>query len=270
MGARYDPCMRPTVLSVPGLRIQCPQGTTKNASQLICSLEEICGLGAFRSGAPDQGERFFLAILLHGGILHLLFNIGFQLTTGAQLEKEIGWMRLSPIYFISGVGGFVFGGNFAGYRIPTLGSSGALFGIIACLFLDLLHNWSLVDNPRWELAKSLISVIFAFSLGMLPGIDNFSHIGGFLFGLFAGLLFMPTFYFSREDRVRKTVLRVLSVPILILLFAFLLKGYYDYTNYCPWCQYLNCIPGLPWCVTILLCVSDQNTHKKIRCDQKLQ
>ena len=57
------------------------------------------------------------------------------------------------------------------------GASGALFGLTGVLLVDLLQNWKLIENPMRNLICMIISTIFSFALGMLPGIDNFCHIG---------------------------------------------------------------------------------------------
>ena len=76
-------------------------------------------------------------IFLHGGILHILFNLLVQLRLGADMEKEIGSVRFIIVYFTSGIMGFILGANFAGDGIASTGCSGSLFGIIALVLLVL-------------------------------------------------------------------------------------------------------------------------------------
>ncbi|KAJ3417099.1 hypothetical protein HDV05_006958 [Chytridiales sp. JEL 0842] len=257
MGARFVPCMRPgTSLDVPGRTIVCPDGIITNTTAFnpatglqasTCTAEDICGFGGFNNAPPNQWYRFIIPIFLHGGVLHLLFNMLFQVQTGFQLERDFGWWRIGLIYFISGVGGFIFGGNF-NKLTPSVGCSGALFGLVACLVIDLFQNWRIIAKPWWELIKLSITVIVSLLIGMLPYIDNFAHIGGFFCGLLAGLIFMPTIHYSKWDGRVKTGLLVGSIPILIVIFVLMLRGFYvGGSDSCPWCKYLNCIPGLPWC-----------------------
>ena len=74
------------------------------------------------------------------------------------------------------------------------GASGSLFGIIALILLDLLYTWRERPKPVRDLLWILLDIIIAFALGLLPGLDNFSHIGGFLMGLVLGvcILHSPT------------------------------------------------------------------------------
>jgi membrane associated rhomboid family serine protease len=74
-------------------------------------------------------------IFLHGGVLHILFNLLVQLRLGADMEKVIGTFRFVIVYFVSGIMGFILGANFAGNGIASTGCSGSLFGIIALVLL---------------------------------------------------------------------------------------------------------------------------------------
>lgn len=70
---------------------------------------------------------------------------------------------------------------------------------MACLLLDLIQSWRLIIEPWKELIKMLILIIFSLGIGLIPYIDNFAHIGGFITGLLTGLIFMPTIIFSKKD-----------------------------------------------------------------------
>ncbi|KAI8813857.1 rhomboid family-domain-containing protein, partial [Cladochytrium replicatum] len=240
MGARFYPCMHPGT-SLDGVQIQCPAGSVSATGGTVCTLAELCGF----SGKPDQWYRLILPIFLHGGIVHLLLNLVFQLRTAAQLERDWGWWRVALIYFISGIAGFLFGASYSG-NTPSVGASGALYGLIACLLLDLLQNWRIIVKPVTELIKLLFLIIISFGIGMLPFVDNFAHVGGFVTGLFAGLLLIPTIHFGKGDKWRKLGFRIASVPVLIAIYVFLIQSFVTGAE-CSWCKYVNCIPGLPWC-----------------------
>src|SRR5205814_3208670 len=66
-------------------------------------------------------------------------------------------------------------------------ASGSLFRILALVLLDLLYNSNSRRSPVKDLLFLLLDVIISFVLGLLPGLDNFSHIGGFLMGLVLGI-----------------------------------------------------------------------------------
>lgn len=139
------------------------------------------------SPEPNQWFRFIIPIFLHAGIIHIGFNMLLQLTLGREMEIAIGPWRFALVYFSSGIFGFVLGGNFAAPAIASTGASGSLFGILALTLLDLLYSWKEHKSPWKELAFIGLDVVISFALGLLPGLDNFSHIGGFLMGLVLGI-----------------------------------------------------------------------------------
>lgn len=119
--------------------------------------------------------------------------------------------------------------------------------MIACLFLDLIQNWSLIKKPWIELLKMTLNILFSLGLGTLPYIDNLAHVGGFFFGLMSGTLLMPKIYFGRWDKRRKLFFMILSLPGIIAMYTLFAKSFYEGTNICQFCKYFNCIPGMPWC-----------------------
>ncbi|KAI9015431.1 rhomboid family-domain-containing protein [Hyaloraphidium curvatum] len=235
MGARFTPCIRTipqytTNATTPYLPA-CPLGIPAP-----CNIQQVCGL----DGTTDQWYRFIMAIFLHGGVLHLLFNLIFQLRVGAAMEKDFGSFRIGAVYLLCGVAGFVFGANINAL-MPSVGCSGALFGLVACLLLDLLQNWKLIVRPWIELIKLVIVILLSFALGLLPYVDNFAHVGGFVVGIFAGLIFIPTLSFGKWQRRRKWILIGIAVPCLIGVYFALFWVFYNATDAnCIWCRYLDC------------------------------
>eukprot|EP00158_Paraphelidium_tribonemae_P010343 Partr_v1_DN4656_c0_g2_i1_m1263 putative Rhomboid family membrane protein len=94
MGARFTPCIKADT-SIANTEIQCPLGINPSG---LCSIKEIC------NGESNQWWRFISAVFLHGGVLHLVFNVWFQFSFGATLEREFG-LRIVPIYMLSGIFG---------------------------------------------------------------------------------------------------------------------------------------------------------------------
>ncbi|KAF2964957.1 hypothetical protein GQX73_g8615 [Xylaria multiplex] len=216
MGSRYVPCMK-NVHTIqdyvpeakysclgPGFPFLCPNSTSNEAQ---CTLSEVCGFGGVpnpewlgtdglsQKPEPNQWFRFITPIFLHAGFIHIGFNLLLQLTLGRDIEIAIGSIRFFLVYISAGIFGFVLGGNFAAPGISSTGASGALFGIIAITLLDLLYSWNERSNPGRELFFILIEIVISFVLGLLPGLDNFSHIGGFIVGLTLGIsvLHSPNF-----------------------------------------------------------------------------
>lgn len=217
MGARYVPCMKaiPGFTDNPNLSWPCPGRETLEDSN--CSIRKICGFGGHNMPKmedekvkdspqdpdgtehwvfeepitePNQWYRFIIPMFLHVGLIHLLFNLFVQITLGGDMERAIGVVRFAIVYFVSGIFGFIFGGNLGSNGQPTVGASGCLFGIFALTLLNILYNWADLESPRKDLAFLLIDIVVSFVLGLLPFIDNFAHIGGFISGIALGIVFM--------------------------------------------------------------------------------
>lgn len=220
MGSRYTPCMREvaeiTNMTTQGQALDwfCPSTrdlSSVDTSRATCRLNQVCGLNAPKidvalsgqvknetvvpsqeqveelNAHPGQWFRFIIPMFLHAGVIHLLFNMLLQLTLGRDMEKEIGSVRFFIVYICAGIFGFVMGGNFAGIAVSSVGASGALFGVIALTLLDLLYTWSERPSPVKDLIYIILDIVISFVLGLLPGLDNFAHIGGFLMGLVLGV-----------------------------------------------------------------------------------
>ncbi|TAQ88764.1 hypothetical protein B7494_g2930 [Chlorociboria aeruginascens] len=212
MGARYVPCMH----NVKGIQDAnatiswgCPN-TTSTAGE-TCTLSQLCGFGGkvpnplydgdiHQSPEPNQWYRFIIPMFLHAGIIHIGFNMLLQMTLGKEMELIIGPIRFFLVYIASGIFGFVLGGNYAASGIASTGASGSLFGIIALNLLDLFYTWKTRRNPGKELAFIMLDIVISFVLGLLPGLDNFSHIGGFLMGLILGICILHS-----PDSLRKRI-----------------------------------------------------------------
>lgn len=72
-----------------------------------------------------------------------------------------------------------------------VGPAGSQFGIMACLFVELFQSWQILERPWRAFAKLLAISVFFFSFGLLPWIDNFAHICGFVSGFFLSFAFLP-------------------------------------------------------------------------------
>ena len=193
MGARYVPCMRKTPQgSDTTIQWPCPNTTSTDLNNPTnqCKINQLCGFGDkpyTDSSSPNQWFRFIIPMFLHAGFIHIAFNMLLQVMLGKEMELEIGSIRFFLVYISSGIFGFVLGGNFAAQGIASTGASGSLFGVIALMLLDLFYHWGERRSPWVDLAWLVFDIVISFVLGLLPGLDNFSHIGGFLMGLVLGI-----------------------------------------------------------------------------------
>ncbi|XP_065805810.1 inactive rhomboid protein 1 isoform X4 [Labrus bergylta] len=210
-------------------------------SQVAC-MDDVCGLLPFlNQEIPDQFSRLWLSLFLHAGILHCLVSVFFQMTVLRDIEKLAGWLRISIIYMLSGITGNLASAIFLPYR-AEVGPAGSQFGILACLFVELFQSWQILERPWRAFAKLLAISVFFFSFGLLPWIDNFAHICGFVSGFFLSFAFLPYISFGQSDMYRKRF----QICIFLLVFLGLLSAlavlFYVYPVKCDWCEYLTCIP----------------------------
>ncbi|KAM5152051.1 inactive rhomboid protein 1 [Mantella aurantiaca] len=210
-------------------------------SQVHC-MDDVCGLLPFLNPeVPDQFYRLWLSLFLHAGILHCLVSVCFQMTILRDLEKLAGWHRISIIYILSGITGNLTSAIFLPYR-AEVGPAGSQFGILACLFVELFQSWQILARPWRAFFKLLAVVIFLFTFGLLPWIDNFAHISGFISGFFLSFAFLPYISFGKFDLYRKRCQIIIFLLIFFGLFSGLVFLFYFYHIKCEWCEYLTCIP----------------------------
>ncbi|KAF7731459.1 hypothetical protein EC973_000267 [Apophysomyces ossiformis] len=179
MGARFTPCMR-NMTTVPSSdRYVCLNATQDAYPGLLnpvvdltdpggtCSLADICGMGGFQN--PNQSFRFLTTLFLNSGIIQLFIYILLHLVLTIRVERAINAIRFGALYLLTGVFGNIFGANFTSPFTPMVGCSSSLFGIMACLFVDLGVAWHLVDQPFRHLIKLVVLTALGFILGLLPG-----------------------------------------------------------------------------------------------------
>jgi membrane associated rhomboid family serine protease len=130
------------------------------------------------------------------------------------------------------------------HLIASVGASGALFGLLGCILIDLLQNWRIILHPWRSLFGIIFTMVISFIIGLFPGIDNFSHIGGFISGCLAAVVFLPTIHFGKWDKRWKILARIVCAALIILMFVGLLIAFYNGNagEWCSWCKYFGCLP----------------------------
>ncbi len=125
--------------------------------------------------------RLVTPMWLHGSLLHIAFNMYALFVFGANLERYYGHGRFLLLYLLSG-----FAGNVISFMMtprPSLGSSTAIFGLLAAQAVFLYQNRNLIRNARGLLMSTLTIAAINLVLGTSPGIDNWGHLGGMIGGL---------------------------------------------------------------------------------------
>ena len=204
-------------VSLPGLRRK-PYltWTLLGVNLLLWLLVELSGgstntgvllkFGAMEAQHIATGEywRLFTATFLHSGILHLSFNCLALYIFGHQLEQIYGHGRFLALYFIAGLAGSVTSYALSISAAPNtlgVGASGAVFGLLGGLVaFYTVHRDRFGEIGRQSLTGLLVIVAINVALGfVVPGIDNFAHIGGFVAGMLVGLAYAPIYRWSTAD-----------------------------------------------------------------------
>ncbi|CDJ50965.1 rhomboid-like protease 5, putative [Eimeria brunetti] len=137
----------------------------------------------------NYGEvyRIFWASFLHGGWVHLAINILCQAAVLFILEPVWGFWRCLLTWVISAMSGNLLSGVFDPCT-STVGSSGALYGLLGGLVPFAVENWDFLNYPWCVLAIVIVVIATAQlnSMGGFSSVDNFAHLGGCLGGLLFG------------------------------------------------------------------------------------
>ena len=143
------------------------------------------------STSPDilHGEiyRLITYMFIHGGLIHLLFNMYALFVLGTLLERYLRSKKLFLCtYFICGIIAGLSPILWLPYGVVySVGSSGAIFGLVGTIVMLPIRR--LILNPWNVLALILINVI-----GLIPGsrIDVIGHVLGFVTGLIIGYVIL--------------------------------------------------------------------------------
>jgi membrane associated rhomboid family serine protease len=128
--------------------------------------------------------RLFTAMFLHGGLIHIAFNMYALYLGGSFLEALAGKGKYLAIYLVAGVAGNVAVYVLAAPFSVTIGASTAIFGVFGALFMYSIHNR---DSAAGRALRSmgtviLINLVITF---LIPGISWQGHIGGLIGGVLA-------------------------------------------------------------------------------------
>ena len=118
----------------------------------------------------------FTAIYLHGGLLHIVFNVMWIRNLGPVAIDVYGPARTFVLFTVAGAFGFLLSNSFS--PAPSIGASGSIFGLLAALIVyGNRRGSSLMSQQLWQWAI----VLFVFGL-VMPGVNNWAHGGGFVAG----------------------------------------------------------------------------------------
>jgi membrane associated rhomboid family serine protease len=138
--------------------------------------------GADIGVANGEYWRLITGGFLHASIIHIGFNMYLLWILGRMLEPAIGSVRFTAVYFTSLLAGSC-GSMLLEPQVPTIGASGAVFGLMGCAYFEL-------RNRGIDPFQAGIGWLILINLGLSLFLNNISiggHIGGLIAGALAGI-----------------------------------------------------------------------------------
>ena len=126
--------------------------------------------------------RLVMPIFLHADLWHLLFNSFMLYQIGPQVEELFGSPRFLFLYLATGVAGFLASTYWYPPLMVSVGSSGALFGLVGVLIAYLGHH-SFAPEYRTAFIRWIVLML---ALGIFFPFDNAAHVGGLGSGFVLG------------------------------------------------------------------------------------
>jgi rhomboid protease GluP len=145
-------------------------------------------LGATGTYPIDQFGRWWTLIsanYLHGGILHIIFNLMALKQIAPWASNEYGASRMFSIYTLGGIIGYVVS-YLAGVPF-TIGASAAVCSLIGALLYYGKSRGGAYGGSVYREVSGWVISLFIFGL-IFPGINNWGHGGGILGGIIVGAL----------------------------------------------------------------------------------
>lgn len=160
---------------------------------------QLTAWGAKRSDLILNGRqlhRLITPIFLHGGVAHLVANSYSLKSMGVNVERTFGQSRLLLTYLISGMSGNILSALQS--PKPSVGASGAIFGLVGAYYTFLSRNQAHLRNAEYQKNALLETIGLNILLGLTnPMIDNWGHLGGFIGGVGMSYLIGPKLYIAR-------------------------------------------------------------------------
>ena len=200
------------------LRDTQPSSSTPIVTVVIISLNILVFL--FQVSLGDYERNYFIAtygivpdrlhyssiltsMFLHGGWMHLIGNMWFLWIYGDNVEDVLGHGKFALFYLLCGIAaGLVHVLMNADSRVPTVGASGAIAGVMGAYLVKFPHSKIVTLVPIFVFfttveIPAIFMLIYWFAIQIFSGVGSvgysnvgkggvawFAHIGGFLAGMF--------------------------------------------------------------------------------------
>lgn len=160
--------------------------------------------------ADHQWYRLLTAVFLHQAVAHIGLNMLSLWWIGPPVEQALGRIRYVTLYLLAGLGGSALSFTLSASNQPSLGASGAIFGLLGALFVLTRR---VKADMRPVLIVIALNLVFSFTIS---DIDWRAHIGGLVTGTLVayGMVHAPR---RRRALVQWGTCAVVLVAIVVLV-----------------------------------------------------
>src|SRR5271169_1588903 len=142
-------------------------------------------------GAGFQPWQLLTYAFLHGGLLHIAFNMFALYMFGGPVERVFGRRRYLTYYLVCVLSAAIvqlLTSALTGTVYPTIGASGGVFGLLLAYAIYFPHNRVMLIFPPIPMPARVFVVVYAaleLFLGVTgteEGVAHFAHLGGLVGG----------------------------------------------------------------------------------------
>jgi rhomboid protease GluP len=192
-------------------------------------IEVLYRLGALWAPAIVHGEpyRLVTAMFLHGGLIHIGFNMMVLMDIGPVVEEVYGSARYLFLYLVTGIAGYVLSAYASRlHPVPSVGASGAILGLIGLMIaITTRRGGATMQALRSRLISWVVSI---FVLGyFMRVVDNWAHFGGLAAGFLLGKVFADREPMNSAELKRAHALGWGAAIVLLASFAFMILHFRD-------------------------------------------
>ncbi|MPM14614.1 Rhomboid protease GlpG [bioreactor metagenome] len=160
----------------------------KSRNLIDINIYTLIQMGAKINILINRGEiyRLITSTFLHGGIMHILFNMSALNIIGKEVEYIYGSKKYILIYILSALSGSLFSYLFNPNSV-SVGASGAIFGLLGAMLVFGLKEKNKIGKQYVKniLETLAINVIIGITIS---NIDNYAHLGGLIMGALSALI----------------------------------------------------------------------------------
>lgn len=158
-------------------------------------LYNIGAVGFAQFMGRKEYYRILTSLFLHWDISHLTSNMIMLYCLGEVVERQLGSVKYGILYLTAGICGNALSmlhEYYSGSVFLSAGASGAIFGVIGALLILVIYNKGRLYQISIQISIKRMVFMIAYSLysGFVgSNINNAAHIGGFLGGMAAALIY---------------------------------------------------------------------------------